>query len=167
MNENSQPFEEDLSFRQSAALKLWIELIRCSNKFGGIIDKKLRQEYRQSISRFDVLSQLERELDNGLTVGDLGQRLIASKGNITGLVNRMIKDGLVTKISKPHDRRYYQVNIFQQGLDLFRKMADSHARWVSDFFQSLDNENINEITNLLGDVRSSLGEYNGNINETC
>jgi len=161
MNNNTHSFDEDISYRQSDVLKFWIELIRCSNMFEGIIDKKLRREYGQSISRFDVLSQLERELNSGLTVGELGQKLIASKGNITGLVNRMIKDGLVTKTSKKDDRRCYQVNISQQGLALFEKMAASHAKWLADFFQPFDSKNMKEITNLLGNVRLSLTENIG------
>jgi len=156
MSKNIQQLDTDYSLRQSEGLKLWIELIRCSNQLAGIIDKNFRQQYGQSISRFDVLSQLHRELEQGLSVGELGQRLIASKGNITGLVNRMIKDGLVTKASKTEDRRSYQVNISDKGLALFEEMAENHAQWISGFFSSLDKESMNKITELLGQTRSSL-----------
>ena len=137
--------------RQSDSLKLWIELIRCSNLLERNIDKNLRKYYGQSISRFDVLSQLERELDSGLTVGELGQRLIASKGNITGLVNRMIKDGLVTKQPKIDDRRCFQVNISKKGLKLFGDMAANHATWIAQSFASLKLTNMKSITSLLAE----------------
>ena len=68
--------ETKYSKRQRESLKLWIELLRYSNKLEQIIDDKLRQNYKQNISRFDVLSQLEREKKTGLTVGDLASRLI-------------------------------------------------------------------------------------------
>ena len=86
--------------RQKESLKLWIELLRYSSKLEQIIDDKLRQNYSQNISRFDVLSQLARENNDGLTIGELAARLIASKGNITGLLDRMQKDGLIKKEAK-------------------------------------------------------------------
>ena len=48
--------------RQKESLKLWIELIRYSSKLEQIIDDNLRQSFGQNISRFDVLSQLERNM---------------------------------------------------------------------------------------------------------
>lgn len=144
------------SSRQSDALKLWIEIIRCSNLLERNIDKNFRQQYGQSISRFDVLSQLEREVETGLTVGELGQRLIASNGNITGLVNRMIKDGLVTKESKTEDRRCFQVKISKNGLALFKDMAENHALWIASSFDSLNVVSMKNITSLLAETRLSL-----------
>lgn len=149
------------SSRQSDSLKLWIELIRCSNQLERTIDKNLRRQFGQSISRFDVLSQLQRKLEDGLTVGELGKCLIASKGNITGLLNRMVKDGLVIKVSKTDDRRCFQVNITSKGLALFKDMADNHGKWITDYFISLDIENMKKITQLLGETRLSLSLTTG------
>lgn len=144
--------------RHSDSLKLWIELIRCSNILERHIDKNLRQHHGQSISRFDVLSQLERVTDEGLTVGELGQKLIASKGNITGLVNRMIKDGLVTKESKADDRRCYQVKIANEGLSLFKEMAKNHASWIESSFSALNVDSMKNMTRLLAETRLSLNK---------
>jgi len=153
MSEEAKPSS---AARQSEALKLWIELIRCSNLLERNIDKNFRQQYGQSIARFDVLSQLERELEAGLTVGELGHKLIASKGNITGLVNRMIKDGLVTKQSKTEDRRCFQVKMSAKGLALFKDMAENHASWISSSFNSLKIASMKDITSLLAETRLSL-----------
>ncbi|MDA0708164.1 MAG: MarR family transcriptional regulator [Proteobacteria bacterium] len=142
--------------RQKESLKLWIELIRYSSKLEQIIDDNLRQSFGQNISRFDVLSQLERKHDKGLTVGELAQRLIASKGNITGLLDRMEKDGLVTRKEKPEDRRSFQINITNKGLKLFDKMADQNAIWVEQSFGSIDLDNMKEMTHFLSDARQTL-----------
>ena len=144
--------------RQRESLKLWIELIRYSSKLEQIIDDNLRQNFGQNISRFDVLSQLERENGNGLTVGELAQRLIASKGNITGLLDRMKKDGLVSRAEKPEDRRSFQINITKKGLKLFNKMADSNAKWVAQSFRSIELKSMKEITHFLSDARLALDQ---------
>lgn len=148
--------EAKYSKRQRESLKLWIELLRYSNKLEQIIDDKLRQNYKQNISRFDVLSQLEREKENGLTVGDLASRLIASKGNITGLIDRMQKDGLITKVSRQDDRRSYIISITDKGLLLFNEMAENNAQWVEDALSALDVESMSGFTNFLNKARQNL-----------
>lgn len=148
--------ENNYSLRQKESLKLWIELLRCSSKLEQIIDDKLRQNYGQNISRFDVLSQLTREIDNGLSVGELAGRLIASKGNITGLLDRMQKDGLITKEAKSEDRRSFQVKISKKGASLFKDMAENNANWVESSLKSIDIEHMKEFTQFLSEARNSL-----------
>ena len=89
-------------------------------------------------------------------MGELAQRLIASKGNITGLLDRMEKDGLVTRKEKPEDRRSFQINITNKGLKLFDKMADQNAIWVEQSFGSIDLDNMKEMTHFLSDARQTL-----------
>lgn len=144
--------------RQRESLKLWIELLRYSNKLEQIVDDKLRQNYGQNISRFDVLSQLDREHQNGLSVGELASRLIASKGNITGLLDRMQKDGLITKTPKPQDRRSYIINISDQGLKLFKEMAEKNATWIEDALNKIDIDHMKDFTDFLYKSRKSLDD---------
>ncbi len=142
--------------RQKQSLKLWIELLRYSNKLEQIIDDKLRQNYGQNISRFDVLSQLDREKQNGLTVGELAARLIASKGNITGLLDRMQKDGLIAKEAKQDDRRSYIVRSSDKGKALFEEMAENNALWIEQALEAIDIDHMKEFTSFLNTARNSL-----------
>lgn len=142
--------------RQRESLKLWIELLRYSNKFEQIIDDKLRHNYGQNISRFDVLSQLARANPNGLTVGELAGQLIASKGNITGLLDRMQKDGLIEKEAKHDDKRSYMVRNTKKGSALFIEMAEKNAQWVETALAAIDIDHMKEFTQFLSKSRNSL-----------
>ncbi len=142
--------------RQKESLKLWIELLRYSNKLEQLIDDKIRQNYGQNISRFDVLSQLDRENHHGLAVGELASRLIASKGNITGLLDRMQKDGLIEKEAKQDDRRSYIVRSSEKGQELFAEMAEKNARWVEEALTSIDIDHMKEFAKFLSEARTSL-----------
>ena len=148
--------ESHYTERQRESLKLWIELLRYSNKLEQLIDDKLRQNYGQNISRFDVLSQLVREQEDGLTVGELAGRLIASKGNITGLLDRMKKDDLIQKQAKSDDRRSYLVHITDKGLKLFKDMAGNNAKWIEQALQSIDIDHMKDFTLFLSNSRNSL-----------
>jgi len=156
MNQTTQKYDQEYFNRHSNGLKLCIELIRCTSQLDRIIDRNLRQQFGQSISRFDLLAQLHREGSKGLTVGELGQRLISAKGNITGLINRMIKDELLTKVSNKEDKRSFQITITAKGQDLFKEMADNHGKWIHQLFGELSSDNMTNMTSMLGDIRNSL-----------
>ena len=158
MNQTTQKYDNEYFNRHSDGLKLCIELIRCTSQLDRIIDKNLRQQFGQSISRFDLLAQLHREGNKGLTVGELGQRLISAKGNITGLINRMIKDELLTKASNKIDKRSFQITISTKGQHLFKEMADNHGKWIYELFGEISTENMSNMTSLLGDIRSPLSQ---------
>lgn len=142
--------------RQRESLKLWIELLRYSNKLEQIIDDKLRHNYGQNISRFDVLSQLDRAKPNGLTVGELAGQLIASKGNITGLLDRMQKDGLIAKEAKQDDRRSFIVKCTDKGSELFDEMAENNAIWVEKALDAIDIDHMKDFAQFLNRSRNSL-----------
>ncbi|MEL7028867.1 MAG: MarR family transcriptional regulator, partial [Pseudomonadota bacterium] len=112
--------------RADQSLRLWIEIVRFANRLQRDIDARLRQTHGQSLARFDVLSQLERA-QRPLTVGELSAQLLTSTGNITGLLDRMERDGLLTRALSTTDRRSFLVEATPDGLDLFREMARDNA----------------------------------------
>ena len=162
MNNTNQQYDTEYFNRHSDGLKLCIELIRCSSQLDRIIDRNLRSKFGQSISRFDLLAQLQRVGESGLSIGELGKRLISAKGNITGLINRMIKDELLLKTAKIGDRRSFNIKASAKGSQLFKQMADSHAQWVYELFADIDLESMNNMTYLLGDIRGALLNREGN-----
>jgi MarR family transcriptional regulator, organic hydroperoxide resistance regulator len=56
-----------------------------------------------SIPQFDVLSTLTEQ--QGLSQSDLAQRLYVTKGNVSGLIDRLVDAGYVERRSAPGDRR--------------------------------------------------------------
>src|SRR5262245_17463130 len=99
-------------------LRLWLRMISCSMKMESILSQRLRKEFKTSMARFDVMSQLERFPD-GLTMSELSRRLIVSNGAITGLVDKLVEAGLVTRREDPNDRRSMIVRLTRKGRDNF------------------------------------------------
>ena len=142
--------------RERESVKLWLELSRCANDLEKIMDGNLRQTFGQSMSRFDVLSQLERSQNQGLTIGQLATRLIASKGNITGLLTRMETEGLLERRQIPDNRRSTQVHITPKGLNLFKDMARMHAEWSEAALTGLTLKDMTVLAELLRKTRLSI-----------
>jgi DNA-binding MarR family transcriptional regulator len=64
--------------------------------------------------QFNVLNLLSRE-PLGMRASDLASALIVDPSNVTGLLKRMKKEGLLTELENSHDRRQYIVGLSAKG----------------------------------------------------
>ena len=74
-----------------------------------------------SPSQFNVLNLL-RDYPDGLSQTDLSLQLIMHRSNLTGLVDRLEKRGLVTRREVAADRRAYSVVLTVAGTRLLREI---------------------------------------------
>ena len=79
------------------SLRVWLRMLRATT----IIEKRIRgylkTEFDSTLPRFDVLSALDRETAP-ITMSQLTDHLLVSNGNLTGLVNRLVEDGLISRV---------------------------------------------------------------------
>ena len=84
-------------------LRLWLRLLTCSGLVERTVRRRLRQEFAATLPRFDLMAALERA-PAGLTMGELSQRLKVSNGNVTGVVERLVREGQVERTALPNRR---------------------------------------------------------------
>jgi DNA-binding MarR family transcriptional regulator len=137
------------------SLRLWLKLLSCTM----VVEKKLRArldvEFATTLPRFDVLAALERHA-HGLTMSALSESLMVSNGNVTGVVSRLIADGLVTRTVDREDRRSATVRLSRKGRETFMKMAAANERWMDGLFADLSENQIDELMRLLNRLRGSI-----------
>jgi len=126
-------------------LKLWLQLAKTSARLQTELTARLRTHYGQSMVRFDVLSQLARTDEQRLGVSALSRMLIASLGNISRLLDRMEKEGLLERSPAPHDRRSIMVGLTPAGAALFARMARDHECWVSEILGDMPKAKQQEL----------------------
>jgi DNA-binding MarR family transcriptional regulator len=90
-----------------------------------------------------------------MTLGELSQRMMVSNGNVTGLVDRLVEQGLITRQPSPKDRRAQIVSLTAQGRKSFRAMARTNGDWVGEFFADLSVNDIEMLMKLLGKTKAS------------
>ena len=83
-----------------AELRLWLRLLTCTTLIECEIRQRLRAEFDVTLPRFDLMAQLDKA-PNGMTLGELSQRMMVSNGNITGLVDRLTEQGLIRRRPAP------------------------------------------------------------------
>jgi DNA-binding MarR family transcriptional regulator len=114
---------------QHVELRIWLRLLACSSKIENSLRVKLRREFGTSLSRFDVLAQLDR-FPQGLTMSELSRLLMVTNGAVTGLVDSMLVEGLVCRRESATDRRAVHVQLTKAGRKAFLPMARRHEEWV-------------------------------------
>ncbi|RKR03760.1 MarR family winged helix-turn-helix transcriptional regulator [Maricaulis maris] len=122
-----------------AAVKLWLRLYRPVSLIERELRSRFQREFGVSLSRFDALSALDRAPD-GLLMGELSDRLLVTNGNVTGLISRMVADGLATRAALPQDRRSFRVELTDAGRQTFARMARAHADWLAELLADLPGE---------------------------
>ncbi len=138
----------------AAELRLWLRLLTCSTMIVGEIRRRLRERFDVTLPRFDLMAQLDRAPD-GLTLSELSQRMMVSNGNVTGLVERLVESGHLSRRKAAHDRRSHLVALTPEGRRAFRAMAAEHEAWIADFFADLDPDEIDGLMALLGKAKAS------------
>ena len=108
------------------SLRLWLHLVKCAKLLEQEMSDRFRETYDSSFSRFDVLAHLSQAGKAGLSTSILAANLLASKGNITRLLDRMGEDGLVERKLSSEDRRVSKIYLSAQGQSLFERMAADH-----------------------------------------
>lgn len=96
-------------------------LARTARSMKRVLESRL-SEYNITASQYIVLAQLNDE--DGISLSQLGERLYFDNPTITGVVDRMERDGLVVRRRVADDRRVINVFLTQKGKKLLVAIED-------------------------------------------
>ncbi len=128
-------------------LRVWLRLLRAHR----VIESRLREELRahdSTLPRFDVMATLDRYRD-GLRMSELSAKLKVSNGNVTGIVERLVSEGLVERAAVAGDRRAMRVRLTDEGVARFAEMAAEHERWIDELLGGLAPEELEVLVRAL------------------
>jgi DNA-binding MarR family transcriptional regulator len=134
------------------ALRLWLRLLTCTQLVEKQVRTNLRERFETTLPRFDLMAQLERAPD-GLKMNELSRRMMVTGGNVTGITDQLVTEGLVERIEVEGDRRAYRVCLTAKGRKQFHDMARQHEDWILEAFSGLTDKEISTLHKLLGKVK--------------
>ncbi len=136
-------------------LRLWLRALTLTNMIEQRVRTRLRKEYDVTLPRFDVMAALYN-LPDGLSMGDISRWLMVSNGNVTGIVERLEREGLVHRQPRPEDRRSQLVRLTDTGFAAFESMAGDHEKWIASMLSGLSEEDVEQLYYLLGKAKQSV-----------
>ena len=134
-------------------LRLWLQMLKAVRHVESDLREKLRSGYDTTLPRFDVLAALYAE-PNGMRMSELSQHLVVSNGNVTGVVERLVSDGLAERKNMATDRRAFLVKITDEGRALMDEMTAQHLNWIDDMFEQVTEADAARGISIMLDVRN-------------
>ena len=148
--------KHDGALDDRSSVRLWLRLLSCTMA----IEKDVQRRFAErgaTLARFDILAALDRE-QKGMTMGALSRALLVSNGNVTQLVQKLVKDGLVRIAPSPADRRASIVRLTARGRAEFAGLAAAHHDWIDGLVAGLDGEARENLYHALGDLKRSIAK---------
>jgi MarR family 2-MHQ and catechol resistance regulon transcriptional repressor len=128
------------------ALKLWVVLARCFNSFA--------QAEAHHLKSFDLTSPQFGVLESLAHLGpmkmcEIGSKLLMSGANVTGVVDRLEKKGLVRRVMDAEDRRLFLIHLTEDGNKLIVKIFPLLAARIEAFAGVLTSKEKRQLIELL------------------
>jgi MarR family 2-MHQ and catechol resistance regulon transcriptional repressor len=113
------------------------------------IDRTISETYRTrdlTSGQFGVLESIHHL--GPMYQGQLGEKLLQSKGNISTIVSNLVERGLVERRRDKEDRRYVKIHLTAEGEDVISDLFPKHVQNIMATFDALEDEEIDELGHL-------------------
>ncbi|MBF7082317.1 MarR family transcriptional regulator [Desulfallas sp. Bu1-1] len=137
------------------AIRTIIELTQAYDLLEDVMGRHFAR-FGLSQPKFNALMQLRQAGDRGLALSELGERMLVSRANITGLIDRMEKDNLVVRETDPRDRRIFRAKLTPKAQNLIENILPIHAAFTRQTISGLDAGEKEQLIKLLQKLRKNL-----------
>jgi len=138
---------------EDIAARCWFRLIRLESRLGAAVAERLR-EIGLSVPQCDVLTTLTEE--EGISQQALAKRLYVTKGNISGLLDRLESAALVERRSTAADRRQYEIYLTASGRAAAERAIAIQLDLIGATFGRLTEKDLASFERLLIALRDVL-----------
>ena len=143
--------KQKVPFR-SREQEAYLSLLRTADALQSSVEAKLN-EFGLTGTQYNALRIMRGAGPEGLPCSEIGERMITRDPDITRLLNRLQKRGLVTRTRGKADRRVIHGKITSTGLKLLREMdepIDQHGR---EMLKHVGQQRLQQLIDLLELVR--------------
>ena len=116
----------------------------------------LLKDANLSFSQYNILRILRGAGDDGLTCGEISERMIRRDPDLTRLLDRLETRGLVVRSRGTTDRRSVYASVTQEGLDLLESLDATVASTVKKTLGHMSKERLQMLLELLDEARENV-----------
>jgi len=122
-------------------------------------EKYLKSTAELTLHQYNVLRILRGSHPAALPSGEIATRMISRDPDITRLVDRLEKRGLVARIRGRQDRRVVEVAITDEGLNLLHNLDEHVDRFPRSMLGHLGPKKLEHLGVLIDEALSDLGTF--------
>ena len=118
-------------------------------KISSRLDEILQKE-KLNISKFNILMTIKHTGGyDGIQQNEISKRLLVTASNITKLLDKLEKDGLITRNSKKDDRRVKLIRITDYGSNLLDKVWPEYKLSIEKLMSKFPPDKAFPVENIL------------------
>ena len=129
------------------------ELVRVYQAFSAYSESFVRQ-HGLTPAQFDVIATLGNT--PGMSMGDIGDKTLITKGTLTGVVDRLETKGLIEREVPPENRRCVVVKLTPAGNQLFESIFPAHIADLKQRFEVLKPSELELLRGLLNRLHQAF-----------
>ncbi len=151
LRDRREPYSQDVI----RAVDAWLTLKRTSCAIQNVLEDAFRQVDLTG-GRLNVLMALDVAAEHTMALSDIGEYLVVTRPNITGLIDGLVADGLVRRIHHAEDRRMVLAQLTERGIRFMRTFVPQHFGYVVKIMDCLDHGEKRNLIDLLDKVRAHV-----------
>ena len=132
------------SVEQEGLLNLFIASNYLHSKLEIVCSK-----FNITLAQFNVLRILKGAQPNGYPRGEIIKRMVEPAPDVTRLIDRLIKEGLVERYESKEDRRLSLARITKKGIALLTKINPEVDKFLLDYSSTLTKSEKEILSNIL------------------
>jgi len=135
--------EKETSFRE---IMLWVRLAMTFN----VLYQEIKHEMGKepfTIPQLEIMSCLDRK--KGLSLSEIAERLLVTGGNVTGIIDRMERDGYVYRVRDKADRRVVRAVLTEKGFELYKSFLPRYKELMNRINSGLTFQERRQLQRLL------------------
>jgi len=146
-------------FADFDSVNLLLTLKRTAHEFNGLTER-----YCETVGltpgRLAVLMVLNSQPETAFPLSQIGDYLVVTRANITGLIDGLAREGLVRRIDHPDDRRMVLAQLTDKGRKFMGWFAPQHHENVKSFMGCLSSTEKRQLVGLLDRLRDHVRRTN-------
>ncbi len=99
-------------------------------------------------NQYLILKYLEKYYPKPTSINDLRLSMPEKQSDVSRLIDRLVKNGLVIRNICPLDRRKLDVTLNEKGLQLIRQLINEEKLWIDELVM-IDNNEVRTINSIL------------------
>ncbi len=143
--------------RWKVETRTWLQILSVHSLVFSRLNRAFMQEFGISVAKFEFLAQVDR-YPEGVSLGQISDNLRVTSGNVSGLVRRLLADGLITKKMSQEDRRSFIVRFSPKGRDLFDRAALFSREQLSEVFAGVPLAELEQVQAFMKALSARLQE---------
>ena len=145
--------KKSYGLRTDKAMKTIVRLERLNLKIHTQTVNYL-SEHDLTFNQFKVLEVLYHRGD--LNISSITKLTMSTPGNITVVIKNLKRDGWITSILNPEDKRASILTITEKGKKVIEKVFPNHAKNLHNCVEDLSDEELDTFYNLLNKMYNSI-----------